>query len=278
MPWVDGHIRVNHPREPWDEGTPDIIVQTSLNSLKGKSGSPNRAIYERAKRGFDMEAAYEVVQRCLTKVACDSIVAHVIAGGLNARIVMPHPDFDDEEGGSPERGLTNAIPFAYADSLHALTGRPIDQEIVQSARVGRTKLSKMQRFLYQPSFGGAVRTDEPYILVDDVATTGGTLAALRSYIIRNGGQVLFATVLANHSAKNQPFPISVETHRVLTNRFGIDFEPFWRETIGHEATCLTEFEGRALGDWCNEQAADGDGGGKPLLHRLRARLDAVAAT
>ena len=277
MPWKDGHIQVNHPREPWVGEASSIFIHGTLNTLKGKSGSPDRELYVAAKRAFDMDAAFNVVERTASREACDSLIARIIAGGCKARFVMPHPDFDDEDDPGASVGLTNALPFAFAKYLKDLTGCAIDEEIIQMARVGRTKLSKWQRFLYQPSFGGAIRTDEPYILIDDVVSTAGTLAALRSYIVRNGGTVLCATALANGVGKNQPFPITQETSSNLAEAYGDGFAPYWRETFGHDVGCLTEAEGRFLRTWRDEEKNEGVGVGKPLLQRLRTQFDAVAA-
>lgn len=277
MPWTkDGHIQVNHPREPWGGDVPAIFIHGALNTLKGKKGTSDRDLYIAAKRDFDMDAAFQVVERTVSKDAVDSLIARIIAGGCKARIVMPHPDFDDEDDPGASVGLTNALPFAFAKYLKDITGRAIDEEIIQMARVGRTKLNKWQRFLYQPSFGGAIRTDEPYIIIDDVVSTAGTLAALRSYIVRNGGTVLCATALANGVGKNQPFPITQETSSNLAEAFGDGFAPYWCETFGHEASCLTETEGRFLRTWCDEEKSKGVGVGKPLLQRLRTQFDAIA--
>jgi len=278
MAWVDGHIVVNHPRQGWGDCCPDTLVHRKLGEMYGSSRA-ERAEYLSAKTRFDQIAAAAVVERCMSEEVLDQFCDLIIPKGLNGRLVLPYPDFDDEMvGGGKAR--TNALPYAYAAYLSEMSGLPIDEEIVQSARVGRTKLNRLQRFLWQPHFGGNVRTDQPYILVDDVMTTGGTLAALRSYIERNGGTVLFATVLANRAGQNQPFAITQETLKLLGDTLGEGFEPFWRETIGHEASCLTEFEGRVLIDWCNddEQAAHGAGARGALLQRLRTRLDAVASS
>lgn len=277
MPWSkDGHIFVNHPREPWGQSDAEIIVHGPLNALKGKKATDERKRYIAAKREFDLEAAFDVVERTVSQAALDTIVAHVIAAGCKARIVMPHPEFDDEDNPGAA-GLTNAIPFAFAKYLKDVTGRAIDEEIAQVARVGRTKLTKWQRFLYQPSFGGAIRTDEPYLLIDDAVSTAGTLAALRSYIVRNGGSVVCSTALANALGKNQPFQITLETSNDLIQAYGDGFEPYWRETFGHDVSCLTETEGRFLRTWCDEKENEGVGTGDPLLQRLRAKLDSVAA-
>lgn len=247
--------------------------------MKGKKNSADHDAYRAAKHGYDLDAADVVVQRSLARSTIDSIVAHVVVSGLNGRIIMPHPAFDDEDGIkclSHGDRPNNAIPFAYANYLSALTGLPVDEEIVQAARVGRTKLGKCARFLYQPTFGGAVRLDQPYIIVDDAVTTAGTMAALRSYIVRNGGTVIFATALASSTGKNRPFAVRPETVQVLTDAYGGGLNPFWVETVGHEVQCLTEVEGLTLGEYSDAEQKEGCPRGDALLQRLRARIDAAA--
>lgn len=281
MTWVDGHICVSHPREPWESDTPPIIVQNRLDVMKGPKRSPQFDAYSSAKMHFTMGAAEEVVRRCLTVEARDKIVAYTIGRhGLDARIVIPHPPFDDTNGDaivSPSDVPINALPFAYAAYLSRTIGCPIDREIVQNARVGRTKLTKWPRYLFQPQFGGVVRPRQAYILVDDVVSTGGTFAALRSYIVRNGGRVVFATALANGTGQHQEFAVSKQTVNLLLQFFGGELDQFWTETIGHGIGCLTEPEARFLGEWSNEQEAEGCPRGPELLQRLRAKLDEAAA-
>jgi hypothetical protein len=281
MTWKDGHICVAHFREPWIENQPPIFVQSTLETLKGREGTVERSTYMAAKFQFSTQAAEEVLRRCIRKSTVDSLIAHTIAGGLDAKIIMPHPAFDDISGGEQLVSKTtiprNALPFAYAAFLKRTLGCQVDEEIVQIARVGRTNLSKMPRFLFQPSFGGAVRAGQTYILADDVVSTGGTFAALRSYIMRNGGSVVFATVIANGNGENQPLSIEKQTINRLVQSFGEGLDLFWTETIGHGISCLTEVEGQYLVEWSNAKQAEGCRAGEPLLQRLRDRIDAAAA-
>ena len=279
MPWVNGHIEVSHPREPWGNCAEDIFVHSKLSDLKGKPNTRHREQYEGAKLRYDMDAAVTLVEQCVSRVGMDKIIAHVIGGGRNARLVLPHPAFDDEDGADGSLGThpTNALPFAYAAYLKVHTGCEVDEEIVQTARVGRTKLTRWPRFLYQPSFGGAVRNGQPYIIVDDVVTTGGTFAALRSYIIRNGGSVLFGSAIANSSGNHQRFSMTENSRNVITQALGGGLEPFWLATVGHELKCLTEAEAKFLGNWCHEEQAKGSPSADELLQRLRAEFDSAAS-
>src|ERR1700680_3134063 len=208
MYWDNGNIRVSHPRAPWgpwgDEWT---LVNCRLDQINGNFkdyGALRQDYYKtyiNAKHGFDMKCAYEIIDRCINQDTMN-IMARFVAG-LNTRpeLIFPHPGFDDEDSidGQKELGKlpTNALPFAFAEYLSIKLGCPVNETIIQSARVGRGKLTMWMRFLCQPSFEGAVATNRPYILLDDVITTGGTFAALRSYIIRNGGTVAGTTALAH---------------------------------------------------------------------------------
>ena len=278
MPWENGHYSVSHPREPWSPDTPPVLVHAPLSVLNGPKKTPARKAYVAAKREFDIGAAFEVVERTVRQDTLDSIIAHVVSLGINCRIIMPHPAFDDDDGAGHAVAdrPRNAIPFAYANYLSKLISRPVDEEIVQIARVGRTKLAKWPRFLCQPSFGGAVRVDEPYIIVDDAVTTAGTFAALRSYIVRNGGSVIFTTALANSTGVNCQLAIGPEIHKVLLEAFGNGFEPFWFNTIGHQVGCLTEAEAQFLRENADVWKSEGCVVGDELLQRLRDRIDEAA--
>jgi hypothetical protein len=282
MTWVNGHIRVFHPREPWAADERHILIQTSLDKIRGAEFTEQRADYEAAKLRFDMDAAERVLARTVSKDAMDTIVANTIIGGIGARIVMPHPPYDDDDAEtvvSQTEIPTNALPFIYSGYLGKVLDCPVDEEIVEIGRVGRTKLKRWARYLYQPSFGGAVRPGQTYILADDVISTGGTFAALRSYIVRNGGRVLFATALAHGKGQHRVFAIEEQTVNQLSAMFGPGLDDFWTETFGHAIGCLTEAEGQYLRRWSNEQL-EGEScqSGAQLLQRLRDRIDEAATT
>lgn len=108
--------------------------------------------------------------------------------------------------------------------------------------------------------------------MDDVLTTGGTLAALRSHILRGGGKVAAITTLAHGSGDSRALALSGPTWQGLKVGFGIEINPFWRKEIGHDAECLTEAEAQILLKW-----RSGDGPWDTPLQRLRDRLAQAAA-
>jgi hypothetical protein len=293
MGWEpDGNVSVFHQRERWSPSEPtQILVHSCLNILRGKVPQLNQrstlqAAYRAAKYEFNAGAALDIVERCIRESVIEDVANIVFYCDCNPRIVFPHLRFDDDEiagAQDPTRQLpTNAIPFAYAKYLGDVLGCAVDEGIIQIARVGRTALSDFARFLYQPDFAGDVERGHDYLLVDDVVTTAGGLAALRSFIIRNGGNVIGVSVLANSKGRYQRFPIadeSLKSLNVLRSLYGRELEVLWVGAIGHELNCLTEREGESLMQWGRDrQVREGVAAGTELLHRLRTRLNKAAAT
>lgn len=271
-----------HHRCAWPAcGCEEVLVHGRLDVLQGTSqglGDSRKKIaraYARAKTLNDMAAALDLVDMIYSAQIEDALAERIVAGGRLPIFVSPHPAFDDEHlvdvDAAKRTGPRNALPFAYTAKLQASLGGEVDKIIVQAARVGRTKLNRFQRFLWQPNFVGDVRTDRPYIVVDDAFAIGGTLAALVSHIVGGGGTVLATTTLAHPSGRSVPFALTEGTLAALQEEYGAGTTGFWKEVIGHEIACLTEVEGAFLVQWAQEQLA-GARAGDEKLHALRDRL------
>ncbi|MBN8875197.1 MAG: hypothetical protein J0H67_20365 [Rhodospirillales bacterium] len=260
-----------------------------MGALKGTDESlghrrhERQRYYQKAKYLGDLEAAMRIVEACTDdSAAVDRLIDAVypsVEAGIPLRCAIPHPPFDDQDSDGadlPFRPLKNALPVAFQAWLAETIGAARDTCILQCARVGRTKLPKFPRFLWQPAFEGDVDPNAAYILADDVFTVGGTLAALRSHIVRNGGKIVGLITLAHGTGRSQPLAISGQTCDELNSLFGANFGTFWQQEIGHDSGCLTEAEGRFLVQWALAEA--GGRTGQPLLQHLRARLSAAAAT
>lgn len=287
MPWRNGHICVCHPREPWDETTPThVMVHRSLDWLYGTArqlgdAAPRwRASYEAAKRQFNLDAAVGIVKNIIRPDVLDHTVEEVLASGISRiRVVVPHPAFEEgASDGDPTKGPRNAIPFALGAYLAEQLGCELDSDIEQIARVGRTTLTRWQRFLWQPRFEGEVEHGCGYLIADDVVTVGATFASLRSFIVRSGGTVIGVTALAHKDGVHQRLPVADQTVVDILNLYGEAVEGSWKEAVGHDVQTLTDAEGFFLAEWGRQRERDDRlERGQPLLQRLRESLDRAAS-
>ena len=277
-----------HSRHPWvGDGCRAVLVHDKLSVMRGTeegsrlAKSKVAALYQRAKTQNDMDAAHQLIDVLWRKSVMDELVKRVILTGRRPIIVSPHPAFDDDEAidaDAPFRPAPkNAIPFALAAKLRIeLNGLP-NSEIRQGARVGRTKLPRFPKFLFQPHFVGEVCTDRPYILADDNLGLGGTLAALYSHIAKHGGTVIGITALTHQSGRPVPLALTDCTQTKLYEKYGPEITNLWVEKIGHGPDCLTDGEGGFLVEW--DSGSEGAGCSTvERLHALRARLDRARAT
>lgn len=276
-------VSIPHLRSPW-KGGETVYVCARLGLLTGQElerGSPERnTLYKAAKFGGNHDAGQRLVSACISDRVLDRLIDDVeghMAEKIPIVCVVPHPPFYDVGGGGadlPRKAkVTNTLPLQYAAHLATVLDGTIDTEIVQKARVGRTVLTAFPRLLWQPAFDGAVRRDVAYIIVDDVLTVGGTIAALRSYIIRTGGTVVGYTTLAHRTGEFRPLALSDATWQQLWSLYGSGLGSFWEREIGHDARYLSEAEGSYLAKWGFEQGRTG----QPLLDQLRDRLAEAAA-
>jgi hypothetical protein len=86
----------------------------------------------------------------------------------------------------------NKIPLALAQEI----GLPIWLHVRLIHTVSRKVLNAIQRLLHKPLFAGFVKRGDAYILVDDVVTQGGTISALREFVMVHGGRVVAVVALA----------------------------------------------------------------------------------
>jgi hypothetical protein len=99
----------------------------------------------------------------------------------------------------------------------------------------------MERLVAPVYFDGPIEPGARYVLVDDVITGGGTLAALADYIQANGGEVAGVVTLASASRSGElTAPRRVIAH--LEARYGDAI----REELGVDPAALTADEARYL--------------------------------
>lgn len=229
--------------------------------------------HDNAKIAFDKEAALNVVNRCLNPDTMNQLEDLVYYLDEPPILVFPQPAFDDEDeiaGNVPLTDRpTNALPFAYAGILSEYLGAEVNETIIQASRVGTTRLPRWMRYLCQASFEGDVDQRRPYIVLDDVVSSGGTFATLRSYIIA------CTTALASNSGLHELFAIAEHTVSVLRSEYGQGLDRFWQESFGHGISRLTESEAGYLCLFARQFRA---ASGTEPLDGLRERINQAAAT
>lgn len=222
-------------RSSWDKDFPDTVLHGRLGDATAHKD------YEAAKGGDDA-AARRLVADVMTRQSVDEL--RQLLNGRKAILAAVHAE---------EAVSRNAIPQAMADVLGKVLDLEVATGIVQSEKVGRTAQDGFGRLTNQPSFEGPVRTDLPYILLDDTLTQGGTLANLKGYIEDHGGKVIGASALTGkrYSAR---IALAADTLEKLRDHFeGTDLENWWNEQHGYGFDRLTESEANYL-----LRAADAD--------------------
>ncbi|MDU3160040.1 MAG: hypothetical protein E7B34_31140, partial [Hafnia alvei] len=210
--------------------------------LHGRLGDASAHKDYVAAKGGDDAAARRLVADVMTRESVNEL--RQLLAGRKAILAAVHAE---------EAVSRNAIPQAMADVLSKALDLDVATGIVQAAKVGRTAQDGFGRLTNQPAFEGPVRTDLPYILLDDTLTQGGTLANLKGYIEDHGGKVIGASALTgkNYSAK---IALAADTLRKLRDHFeGTDLENWWNEQHGYGFDRLTESEANYL-----LRAADAD--------------------
>ncbi len=159
---------------------PRVVIFTSLPFIKAKYGD----LHLKAKSG-DVEAAHQ-------------LVSAVASPEKFRQLGLDHPDAALLPVIADEATGHNQIPNQLAAYASKVSGLPVCTDIYQSVRAKHTGASKIERFLRVPRFAGPVEPGRKYVLIDDHATQGSTLGALRQYIRYHGGQVVgYATLSAS---------------------------------------------------------------------------------
>lgn len=215
-------------RTTWQKDFPDVVLHARLGD------ATSHRDYEAAKAG-DEAAARRLVSDVLSKESVDKI--RDVIGNREVLLTAVHAE---------EASGRNKIPQAMADILGKVLHQAVDDNIVQTKRVGRTGQDGFGRLANQPEFAGNVRSDLPYFILDDTLTQGGTLAGLKGYIESHGGRVIGASALTGkqYSAR---MALSPQTLSRLREHFGgTGLENWWKQQHGYGFDGLTESEANYL--------------------------------
>ena len=217
------------PRVPWND-FPDAVF------LAAESVTIKHPLYAAAKSG-DAVAAAKLVRELVNDTGLAAVRSVIDAMGTRKPgLVSAH---------AYERQGYNAIPASLAKLLGERLGLPFHSTVGQTNVVGHTGADGYGRLARQAAFGGSVEHEQDYVMVDDFIGQGGTMANLRGWVEKQGGNIMAAVALTGkpYSARLNP---SKEQLNELTKKHGREFEKWWREFFGHSFDCLTHSEARYL--------------------------------
>lgn len=200
----------------WEDSFPPVYTHTSIAYLKRHTS------YNKAKNG-DMQAAAEVVDSCVKpRLITELRKKHHYAELL--------PVISN-----------NRLPEALARKI----GLKVHTEVYELEEQNRKNMTAIERLLYQPCFGGQITRGKIYIVVDDVVTQGGTISALRKYIMQCGGLVSAAVALAS-SADSQILPPDASDLYELENKFMLINDTLKKHNISTDPLELTRSQVKYL--------------------------------
>lgn len=174
----------------FENGFPKGYGHTSVSYLKQCTG------YEEAKNG-NLTAAKSVVLRCI-KWKQVKLIQKRYPYALLIPVISK-----------------NILPLTFAKHI----GLPVYTEVKLAYPKERKKSSAMERLLTMPLFHGHIPPFTDFIIVDDIVTQGGTVAALRNYIISQGSCVIAVIALA-YSAGSFNIAPKQENAFELMDKFG----------------------------------------------------------
>ena len=217
---VDGQKATLAPTAPWREGVEDVVVHTSLPTIRKKYAD----LHEKAKAG-DVEAAVELV----ANVVKPEKVKAIVEQHPNARVAYVHAE---------EATGRNQIPVQYANQFRRF-GLPLT-DIVQTNKPAHTGSDRVGRFIRRARFDGDVESGAEYVIVDDHVTMGSTLRDLKDYIESKGGKVVAVSTLTASAGGTKLRPTEEQIKKL--NEKGITNEQLRELGIADSTDGLTRRE------------------------------------
>ena len=209
-------------RAPWKQ-FPKVVRNGDLGSLQ------HEPEYDAAKAG-DKEAALNLVDRLF-----DDTTAEAIRDLIGDARPLVLPVISSEANGN------NWIPLAFAEVLADRLDLDVEVGITQREKIKRTGTGSDYRLAFNPTFIGNVKEGQPYLIVDDTLTMGGTIASLRGYIENRGGHVVGASVMTAHEGALD-LAVKPKLLSAIDEKHGRSMNLYWQETFGYGIDKLTQGE------------------------------------
>lgn len=225
-------------RKEWIIQKTDCRPDTTIKSIFDNEN------YNSAKKGADTAAALSICRRALDKA-------------YTARVQMELQSLRRQGYGEPilvapcKPTSKNVLAKTAADLLGKKLNIEVDTDIQEVPCKSRHDMMDCRvRFFQRPEFTGPVQQGRLYILVDDMVSTGVTLAELRSHIVKNGGHVAFACSLASSDGLDRDLKPTVEALNNVEKMFrslGEAVKDCLTKTTGLTPDALTHAEAMFFG-------------------------------
>ena len=225
-------------RTAWPADFPEAIVHAKWRTEGRGVSLAGHPRYEQAKRFGDARAANEIVEFLL-----DEESIYGLGDLVNPRkrtqtyVIAPARTFENP---------SNLIPHVFAKIIANELELRVCQSIYQYDGIKRDRRGFWQRFANPVSFRGNIPRDGDYILVDDVITTGGTLASLRGFIENHGCRVICMSGLSAPGGANLKVALDPLTIVGLKSLHGGRMAPLIVSETGYAIEHLTEPEATKL--------------------------------
>ena len=222
-------------RVPWPVEFPDVIINAIwMSHEEGVQSLKSHSLYQPAKGERDMGSAIKLLDDLVTKETVDRLKAMAKSASVTPRLIAPAAQVGDSN---------NVLAVGYAQWLGHELDWPVEERVFQNKAFSKDRTDAWTRIANSSSFYGEIDKGNPYVIVDDVITLGGTLADLRSFILGKGGSVIGMSAIASRSGHDTPIHLGQELQTQLENFYGRDLENFCKELLGYGHTCLTRSEG-----------------------------------
>jgi orotate phosphoribosyltransferase-like protein len=234
-------------RAAWETGKDcPVIVARSYDSRDGSIkakfndcsyGIKNHPDYRPAKFKGDVRAAHRLVKKALTATYLGSINKLIEnlkqSGNRDQEPVLVAP---------VKKGSKNMLAKAHASVLGKELSLEVNSSIQEKDGVSRKEHSGLDRLFALPEFTGKVEPGRTYIGVDDMYSSGGTMASLRSYITQNGGKFAGVLSLASIDGKDSRLNVTSEEISKLNRIYGEGIRNLFSKKAGFGFDRLTREE------------------------------------
>ncbi len=197
----------NSGRMPWNGHEIPVIpaaaYSNSISSLSAKfnksaaRGLKNHQSYHDAKSRGNAYAAGKVIKSLMSDPFLN--MAKGMLQKLSGHIILVAPVKENSQ---------NRLASEAAKRLGSIFGITVDDKIVENDVGGRAGLSGIDRLFVVPGFVGEVERGGIYVGVDDVVSSGTTMAQLRDHIERYEGHFAGVLCLATPSGSPERLNIS----------------------------------------------------------------------